>query len=481
MREKIRSSFRTRSWRAGAYSIVAAVIVIAIAVVVNMAVQALPSSMTQWDMTATGLYSLSPGTEQILAALDQPVELYWLVQDGYENPTMEQVLQKYAEFDQVTVTKVDPVRYPGFAADYTDEQAADNDLVVVCGEKSMFIPYSEVWTYSDYETYSYYKTYLEAEYLDVFLGEEKITSAIGYVTSGELPVLYYLTGHGETGVSDQILDDLSLSNVESRSLNLLTENAIPEDCSALALFGPVRDLTDPEAKMIEQYAEEGGQILVTTEYTEEELPHFSALLQSFGLQLLGGTVMESDSRYYRYGYIDLILPSVGEHQITAPLAEEENYTILMPDSQALTALEGDAELEVTPLLTSSSTSYVKTNLEGLASYEQAEEDPVGSFLLAAVSENTRTKARLVVFGSSRFMESDFSDMVSGANEDLFLNAADWLCRLEDNISIHPKQLTADYLTFDAGVAGALKVILPIVVPVLFAGAGLAIFLRRRRL
>lgn len=480
MKGKIRSSFRTRSWRAGAYSLLAAVLVIAIAVVVNLAVNALPSSMTQLDMTANGLYSISPGTEQMLARLEQPVEIYWLVQDGYENPTMEQILQKYAEFDRVSVTKVDPVRYPGFAADYTDEQVADNDLVVASGDRSMFIPYSDVWTYSDYETYAYYMNYMNAEYLDVFTGEEKITSAIGYVTSEELPVLYYLTGHGETGVSDKVLDALSLSNVETRSLSLLTQEAIPEDCSALALFGPVRDLTAREAETVGRYLEAGGQMLITTAYSDEEMPRFEALLRSFGLEYMGGTVMESDSRYYSYGYIDLVLPVIGEHEITKPLAEEENYTIVMPDSQAMTLGEEDPELIVSPLLTSSSTSYVKQSLEGVSTYEKAEGDPTGSFVLAAACENTVTGARLVVFGSTQFMESDFSDMVAGANEDLFLNGADWLCRLENSISIHPKQLTADYLTFEGSVAGILKVVLPIVVPVLFVGAGLAIFLRRRR-
>ncbi len=483
MKGKIRASFRTRAWRAGAYSVFAAVIVIAIAMVANLAVNALPASVTQLDMTNNQLYSISEGTEQILASLDKDVDIYWLVQDGYENPTMEQVLQKYAEFDHVTVTQVDPVRYPGFAAEYTDEEVDENSLLVVCGQRSMYIPYKDVWTYSDYDTYVYYMTYMDTEYLDVFSGEGKITSAIGYVTSEALPVMYYLTGHGETGVSDSVLAAISLNNIETRSLNLLTEQAVPDDCGLLAIFGPVQDLTDREAELIADYAEAGGQLLITTAYTAEELPNFTALLNAFGIELTGGYVMESDSRYYSYGYIDLVLPTIQTHEITAPLAQGENYSVVMPDCQAL-ALAGeeerDPDVTATALLTSSGTSYVKLDVEGLSTYDQAEDDPVGSFVLAAASENERTGARMVVFGSTRFMEADFSDMVSGANQDLFLNAADWLCRLEDSISIHPKQLTADYLTFDGGAAGVLKVALTIAVPLLFLSAGLVIFIRRRR-
>ena len=186
---KLAASFRTKGWRAGAYSVFAAVTVAAMAVVANLAVSALPASVTQLDMTDERLYTLSQGTEQTLAALEKDVDIYWLVEPGQENTTMEQMLLRYAEFDRVTVTSVDPVRYPGFAAEYTDEEVTGNSLLVVCGDRSMYIPYDSVWTYSDYDMYSYYLTYYGSEYLDVFAGEGKITGAIGYVTSGELPVL----------------------------------------------------------------------------------------------------------------------------------------------------------------------------------------------------------------------------------------------------------------------------------------------------
>lgn len=479
--KKLIASFRTRAWRAGAYSVFAAMIVIAMAVVVNLAVSALPVSVTQVDLTDNQLYSLSQGTEQTLAALDKDVEIYWLTQNGYENKTMEQVLSRYAQFSRVSVTQVDPVRYPGFAAAYTDETAENNSLVIVCGERSLFIPYADVWTYSDFETYSYYMTYYGEPYLDVFTGEAKITSAIGYVTSDTLPVLYYLTGHGETGVSDSVLAALTLENIQPESLNLLTEEAVPDDCAVLAIFGPVTDLTDREAELIDAYAAQGGKLLITTEYTKEELPNFKALLGDFGIELIGGYVMENDSRYYSYGYIDLVLPAILHHAITDPLMAGEGFVVMMPDAQAMMdAATETSAATVTPLLASSATSYIKQDVEGLTNYDQSEGDQEGSFLLAAVSENRDTGAQLVVFSSTRFMESEFSDLVSGANQDLFLNGADWLCERGEIVSVHPKILSGEYLTFTDGTASAVKIVLPVVIPLLFLSVGAAIFVKRRR-
>ena len=480
--KKLRASFTTRAWRAGAYSVFAAVLVIAIAAAANLAISALPASVTQIDMTENRLYSLSDGTERVLAGLDKDVEIYWLVQSGNENATMQQILARYDEYQRVTVTQIDPVRYPGFAAAYTDETPSDNSLVAVCGQRSMYIPYEDMWTYSDYETYYYYMYYYGQPYLDVFTGEEKLTGALLYVTSDQLPVLYYLTGHGETGVSDSVLSSLALENVQTQSLNLLTEGSVPEDCAVLALFGPVRDLTDRELALIRQYAEDGGQLLVTTEYADQEMPNFKKLLADFDIELVGGWVLESDSRYYSYGYSDLILPSIFAHSITSPLtAGEGSWSVALPDAQAMRDKSSElGDVTVTALLTSSETSYVKQQVEGLTSYERSEEDETGSFIVAAAAENGETGARLAVFGSTRFMEPEVSDMVAGANLDLFLNAADWLIGQEQSISIHPKTLTSSYLTFTDSMANVLKLTLTGVVPLLFLGAGIGIFVKRRR-
>lgn len=141
------------------------------------------------------------------------MEVYWIVQSGSEDATMEQVLAKYAEYSHVTVTSVDPVVYPSFASQYTDETITNNSLLVVCGDRTMYIPYSDIWTYSDYSTYYYYYYYYGEEYLDVFAGESQLTSAIGYVTSDDLPIMYILTGHGESGVSDDVLDAINMDNI----------------------------------------------------------------------------------------------------------------------------------------------------------------------------------------------------------------------------------------------------------------------------
>lgn len=478
--KQLRAAYKTRAWSVGAYSVLAAVLVIAIGVVINLAVEALPSSVTEVDMTPEQLYSISPETEQILSALEEDVDIYWLVSSGSEDDTLRRVLEKYGEFDRVTVTQVDPVEYPAFAGAYTSESVTMNSLIVTNGERSMYIPYSDIWTYSDYEMYYYYYYYYGQEYLDTFAGEGQLTSAVSYVTAEELPVMYILSGHGETELSQDVLSAVALENVETEALNLLTVEAVPEDCGVLAVFGPVSDLSESECEKIRAYLNGGGRMLVTTEYTEESMVNFQALLREYGLELSYGYVLENNSAYYSFGYIDLLLPELVSHSITAPLVNG-GYSVMMPDAQAITETEEHGDnIQVSRLLETSATSYLKESISGLASYDQTDADPVGPFMVAAAAEDTDTGAQLVVFGSTVFMEAEYSDMVSGSGEDLFLNALAWLCEMEQSISIHPKTLSGDTLVFSGRAAGVLKTLFVIVMPLLCVGAGVVNFVRRRK-
>ena len=67
--------------KGGTYSIVLTTIVLAILVVVNIFAQALPSSVTQYDISSTKLYSITSNTKVVVNALEEDVTIYWVVQN----------------------------------------------------------------------------------------------------------------------------------------------------------------------------------------------------------------------------------------------------------------------------------------------------------------------------------------------------------------------------------------------------------------
>ncbi|MCD8254804.1 MAG: hypothetical protein LUC36_04565, partial [Oscillospiraceae bacterium] len=57
--QRVKSSFRSRAFRVGGYSVVSFLILAAIAVVVNVYVKAMTEIYTQFDTTSTEMFTIS--------------------------------------------------------------------------------------------------------------------------------------------------------------------------------------------------------------------------------------------------------------------------------------------------------------------------------------------------------------------------------------------------------------------------------------
>ncbi len=110
-----KASLRTRSFRVGGYSVAAAAIVVVIAVVANLLVNAPACGATQFDISAGSMFTMSQETEQLLDGLVQDITVYWLVQSGQEDETLGTLLDRYtSRSDRVTLEKRDPDVDPNF-------------------------------------------------------------------------------------------------------------------------------------------------------------------------------------------------------------------------------------------------------------------------------------------------------------------------------------------------------------------------------
>lgn len=226
-----KQALSTRTAKVGGYSVVLALIVLAILVAVNVLFSVLPSKFTQFDISAAQLYSLTSDTKVVATNLGKDVTIYWITQAGQESTVLDKLLDRYQDLsDHITVVKKDPDICPTFAQQYTDETVVNNSLVVECGDKSRYISYDDIY---QVDTSSYYTTGSVSQSFD---GEGQITSAIDYVVSDELPKIYLLSGHGEAALSDTFSNELTRSNYETvEDFSLLNVDEIPKDCDTLLI------------------------------------------------------------------------------------------------------------------------------------------------------------------------------------------------------------------------------------------------------
>lgn len=476
---KVVDSFKTRSFRVGGYSVAATAIVIAIAVAVNLLANALPASLTQFDTTPGQLFTVSQQTEKLVSGLEEDVTVYWVVRSGYEESYIGTLLDQYEALNShIKVVKKDPDVNPGFVQQYTDN-FTENSLIVEAGGKSRYVDYGDIFV-MDYESYYYY-----GEQNWSFCGESEVTSAIDYVLSEDLPTVYTLTGHGESALPTTFATAVEKENIETAELSLLTEEAIPEGAAALLIYAPQRDISEDEKTKIETYLGNGGKLILITDPPQEgALTNLEAVMAHYGITAQEGIVVEGDRDHYIWGTPYYLLPELNSHTITSPLISS-GYYVLLPIAQGLTVSSDLPDtMVVTELLTTSNSAFSKTAGYNLNTYEKEEGDAEGPFALAVMASETLDDGiygDVVWVSSTSLLDEQTNEMVSGGNQDFFLNILNYLCQSGDSgISIHAKSLSTEYLTMQTSTASMLTVLIIGILPAAYLAAGIYIWFRRKR-
>lgn len=459
--------------RGGAYSLAISAVVLAILTAVNILADALPSSLTRYDISAAKLYSITSDTKAVVNALDQDVAIYWVVQSGQEDAVVENLLGKYDSLSsRIQVVKKDPDVYPTFAAQYTSGTVRNNSLIVESGARSRYIGYDDIYL-QEANLYSY-------SYSTSFDGEGALTSAIRYVASEELPQLYLLEGHGERELPSTFRKQIEKENMETNALSLLTVDQVPEDADCVVIYAPASDISEKEAEMLSAYAAGGGRLLVMAGPVEGGgLENLYGILSEYGVAAADGIVVEEDREHYAFQEPLALLPSLNSHPATDPLISA-GYQPILPIARGLTAEEELGGVTVTELLTTSASSFSKADGYGLATYKKEEGDTDGPFALA-VSVEAAGGGQIVWFSSSYFLEDMYNAYSSGANVDLAMNALSSLAGEEDAMAIRSKPLNYNYLTISDSAASALKTVMLGVFPLAYLGCGVWVALKRRRL
>lgn len=444
------------------------------AVLVNLTAGKLPSQYLKYDVSDQKLFTTGDQTAEIVKGLDEDITLYLIAQQGSEDATLQELLDRYAGLSsRIKVETKDPVLYPNFVSQYTSENLSENSVLVVGQNRSKAVDYYDIYQYSmDYSTYS--------SSLSSFDGEGQITSAIAYVTAEDMPVVYTLTGHDEAELSTTVTSSIEKENIELKSLSLLTEEAVPEDAKAVIIYGSISDISEDEKNKLEAYMEQGGQIVMLLGYTDKDTPNLDSLLGDYGIALADGLVLEGDSQHHLPNYPYYLLPDI---QSSAYTSDVSSRYVLLAFAQGMTeAADISEDLTYESLLTTSAKSYSKTNLES-ENLDQEEGDIVGPFDLGAVVTKTideDTEAKLIVFSSETLLDEQVDSMVSGGNSTLFLNVMSQLVDHESTVSIEPKSMSTEYLTVPAGSAIFWGILTIILIPLLLLATGGIIWFGRRK-
>ena len=479
--KKLLNSFKTRAFRVGGYSVIAAAIVIAIVIVANVVVNALPTNIKMIDLSQNLLYSFSDQTRKIVSEADRQVVIYWICQAGYENSTLENVLDRYEELsDKLSVVPIDTNNNPTFAETYNLSEVSNNSLLVASDLRFRYIDAAEI-----IETTGMYDK--DGNYLGTSAsldGEQEITSAINYCLMKTLPKVYQTTGHGESYLPERYVDAVERLNLTIEDLNLLL-TGIPADCDTLMMIDPKGDISRNEYELLSGYLEKGGRMILVTSPRTAERPNIDELMSDYCMREETGILAEGDSTMYAAAYDQrYLLPEMTKHTITQPLIDNR-YVVFMPISSGIVRYGNSDYITLTRLLTTSSSSYSKVAGYQMSTVEMEEGDLKASYGVCVLAEKvspdySNDDTMVVWFSSASIVDEKVDTMVSGGNMDMFLNSLSYICEQTNSISIHSKSLNYRYLNVSGAAATLWSVILIGVIPVACLTVGLVIFLRRRK-
>ncbi|MBQ9887084.1 MAG: Gldg family protein [Lachnospiraceae bacterium] len=468
----------------GAYSIIVTLIVIAIVAAINLIVHRLPASYTELDISKNNYFTLSEKSIEIADRVKDDVTLYYLVENGAENVYIEGLLSQYEGTSKhIKVEKIDPVAYPTFASEYTDSSLSQNSVIVVSGDKSKVINYSEMF---EVDTSVSQQTGQPTTTVTGFDGEGRITSALAYVSAESLPVAYELTGHGETALADiGVKEFVDKENIELKTLSLIADGKIPEDCAAVIINAPLSDISADESSMLKEYIANGGKLVILTIYNGEsqpdikgKLPNLTSVIAEFGIEPVKGIIIENSSSNY-YSNQMYLLPKVNSTDIAGSLFTNGRY-ILAPYSSGIKTLDNKPEdLNVTAILSTSDDSFSKVDA-GSGTMTQVPDDINGPFDIAVGVTNSANSSKLIYFTSAFMLDPSIDAYVSGANSELFANALALTVGNESSVSIPVKSLEPEQIMVDNFKAGIIKAVTQYIIPLLLVITGAVVWYIRRK-
>ena len=425
-----------RQGRYGVNVVVMTVAFFAIAVLVNLLLFLVDAPRV--DVTATRVFTLSPQTLSVLENLDSRVRANGFFIPGSTDPApRQQADDLLSEFKRRSTT--------------FEYRFVDPELNRTLALKYGVTQYPAV-VFEDVST--------ERQQLAPAFTEQGFTTAILIATGQEQKKVYYLTGHGEASVTQDVftgeadsegfdfaLQGMTRDNYAVRSLNLQQVGEVPEDAAVLIFAGPTQELDESDVEALTAYIKRGGRIIALLDPGTPRT--FVDLLSLWGVAMGERSVADAISNVAGEMLTPLVQRSNAQYGSRATgvgITDRLDVTFFPQTTYVETTLNPEDMppfIRFVPLALTTPASWVETNSEEV-SFDPAEDDKRGVFFLAAFVEASGTvdeserhpTAKFVVFGDSDFAKNKF--FYSSDNADFLLNSVNWLAEDFDLISIRPK-------------------------------------------
>jgi hypothetical protein len=460
----------------------------------------------RFDWTSQGIFTLSPKSKTVLRELNEDLDLYVFLSRGEAGflPTDELLKRYAAASSHIHLHYVDPDREAtqfkllaqrfGVAAGVVEsgEARADVAAVVARGDKNWHVSREDLVA-ADMGLSGQDGATDEVQ----LKGEQSMTGAIVQVTSGRATKLCVTQGHGEWATDDtaerslvSLKRGLRHDNLEWQGFETLGQKAVPAECDAVLVIGPLRPFSEQEAKLLLEYVRGGGNLMLALDPVIERdqiaSTGFEGPLRDFGVRVDPALALELDKeRLLTRNVAEFVVTEFGDHATTRPL--QHSARVFLSLARSITPIGDGAQAEI--LLRGSEKSFGKTNIAEITPDTEpvrGAADITGPVSLAVASEqqksgdkNKSRGGRLIVIGDSDFMTDALLQTAELANFHMASAFVGWVSQRPALIDIPPKKIKAGNIVFSQDDLWALFFRVAVLLPAAALVLGIAVWLNRR--
>ena len=332
--------------------------------------------------------------------------------------------------------------------------------------------------------------------MTAFKGEQAITSALIDIVEGKKNTVGYIVGHKEPPLGGEspisvLKTFIENENIKFQELNLFELPAIPKDVKVVMIDGPQYDFSDREMKMLRDFWNKDGRILLLVD-PAAKTPKLLAFLNELGVKVdddrlmaMVKTGIEEVARVR-----DVMAHFMPDNPVTKRLADVHALffgptSSLTLDSQRV----APANIHLAPLVQAEKGYWGETDYysddEALLQYDPAKDKGEPLTIAASVekggSADARVQinsARLVVVANSTFIQNNALTQDQQGLD--FVSASlNWLLSREQMIGIAPKIPQTLTFTLDEQASRSLRWIVLVLMPLVPAILGWFVWWRRR--
>ena len=451
----------------------------------------------RWDFSRDKKYALSDKTKRFLNTIKGKVRI--TVFFSPNTPITVDVQNLLTEFQyaakgKIDIENIDPERNLSRAKEVVDKYKVVSDeslLVIDYAGRNKTVKASEM---ADVDQSG--MAYGEGPRVTAFKGEQAITSAMMDLVEGKKNTLGYVLGHKEPPLAGNtpisvLKTFIENENVKFQELNLFDVGAIPSELKTIVIAGPQYDFSDREMKLLRDFWEKQGRILLLLD-PAAKTPKLNAFLNELGVKANDDRLMV----FLRTGIQEVALTRdvqahfLGGSPITKRLAEVR--ALFFGGTSSLT-LEPErvraANIRLEPLIQAEKGYFAEKdyNSNDQAKLQADAKRSPGTPLTIGVSiekggsadERVQVNsARMVVVSNATFLQDNALTQDQQAL-DFISGSVNWLLSREQLIGIAPKVPKTLTFSLNEDALRNLRWIILVLLPLVPAVIGGAVWWRRR--